>query len=333
MNLILHFRGALSLTVFVAAAANARAQSAFGAAPARMAYQTVTPGVALLHASPVVYFRGILGMSQGERERALAGKPDNYKKAVLDKVQEYEALPPDIREARLRQTQLRWDLTQLMKLPPEARPAILKDITPGDRSFLEDRLRQWDRTETNLQQTFLANAGFLDSYLRWQASSPAEQNEFLAKLPPDRRQDWSRELARWETMPQDERRRLSDQFRQFFDLNPEQQQNTLTTFSESERHDMENTLLKFANLPPSRREACIGSFQKFAAMSPDERGQFLKNAARWEAMTAGERGVWRELVQRFPDAPPMPPGFDSSHYPPMPPGMAILPLGQHQTRP
>ena len=51
-------------------------------------------------------------------------------------------------------------------------------------------------------------------------------------------------------------------------------------------------------------------------MAPGERIQFLKNAARWDAMTSHERQLWRELVHTLP---PMPPGFPSG-LPPMPPG-------------
>ena len=331
MKPILHFRGAVFITLFIAAAGRLGAQVTLTnppAPPPPMNYQLVNPGVTLRQLSPVVYFRGILGMSSAERERALAGKSDDYRNAVLEKVREYQALPADIREARLRQTQLRWDLICLMKLPPAARPAPPRDSTPEDRALLEDRLRQWDQTPANLQKAFLAKESFLDFYLRWQASSPSEQKDILNSLPPARRQEWTQELARWQTLPEAQRQQLCGQFRQFFDLNAEQQNKALTTFTDAERKDMERVLRKFANLLPPERKACINSFQKFASMAPDERNQFLKNAARWESMTASERNLWRELVQRFPVMPPMPPGFKTSGsppYPPLPPGMTIEP--------
>jgi hypothetical protein len=325
MKLILHIRGAVFVNVFVAAASQVHAQLVVTNAPP-MNYQQVGPGVTLRQLSPVVYFRGILGMTPAERDRALAGKSAGYKKAVLEKVQEYQALPPDIREVRLHQTQLRWDLITLMKSPPAARPPVLKDIPAADRALLESRLREWDLTPKPAQDAFLnnavlTNASFLDSYLRWLSASAAEQKDMLDKWPDARRREWTNQIARWQALPEDRRQQLSDQFRQFFDLDPAQQQTTLTTFSDEERKDMETALRNFARLPAAQRKACVDSFQKFANLAPEERDQFLGNAARWEAMNAGERNLWRTLVQTFPIMPPMPSGFNTLHSPPPLPGM------------
>jgi hypothetical protein len=267
-------------------------------------YKTVAPGVTLHQTSPVLYFRGILGMTDAERERALAGKPAESRKLLLAKVQEYTNLPPDIREARLRQTQLLWELTSLTNLPPADRPAFIKEagVAPEDRPLLED-------------------------YTRWLALSPAGQKDFLDKLSKERRQA----LAQWESVPDSERQQRSDQFRQFCDLDPAQQQKALNSFSDAERRTMEAALKTFAGLPEAQRKICIQSFQKFAVMDPAERDEFLNNAARWEAMTADERSLWRALVQKSPISPPMPPmpplpaGYHSVIYPPLPPGMILTP--------
>jgi hypothetical protein len=291
--------------------------------PPGIEYRTVAPGVTLHQTSPVLYFRGILGMSAAERERALANKPAESKKILLAKVEEYQSLPPDIREARLRQTQLLWELTSLTNLPPADRPAFIKEVAAEDRPLLED-------------------------CARWMALSPEGQRDFLAKLSNERRQA----LAQWESIPEPERQQRSDQFRQFVDLNPAQQQKALNNFSESERRTMETALKTFANLPEAQRKVCIQSFQRFAVMSAAEREDFLNNAARWEAMTADERSLWRSLVQKvlatppMPPMPPMPPkpaasttrpalpqppmptlpaGYHAVLYPPLPPGMVLIP--------
>jgi predicted Fe-S protein YdhL (DUF1289 family) len=330
MNRPINFRAVLAPAVLLLASARLQAQAAATNLPPpppspNYQYQQVGPGVTLHQLSPVVYFRGILGMTPAERDRALAGKSADYKKAILDKVQEYQALPPDIREARLRQTQLRWNLITLMKLPPAGRPALLKDLAAQDRIPIEERLRQWDQLPADLQTAFLEKESFLDFYLRWLDSSAAEKQEILGNLPPARRQDWTNELARWQTLPDTQRQQLCDQFRQFFELNPEDQNRTLTTFSDTERKDMEAALNHFAVLTAAQRKACVDSFQKFATMGPEERNQFLKNAASWEAMTAQERDLWRALVQKFPIMPPMPIRPGTPQYPPLPPGMKITP--------
>jgi hypothetical protein len=129
-------------------------------------------------------------MTPAERERALADKPAASKKILLDKVREYQALPPEIREARLRQTQLRWELTSLVNLAPAGRPAFIKEAAPEDRPLLQD-------------------------YALWLTNSPAGKKELLDKLSPDRHQALTQALAQWDSVPQPERRQRSAQFGQF----------------------------------------------------------------------------------------------------------------------
>jgi len=330
MNPTTNLRAVLAIAMLLAAPTRVRAQDSATNPPPmppvpNYRYQQVGPGVTLHQLSPVVYFRGILGMTQAERDRALAGKSAEYKKAVLGKVQEYQALPPDIREARLRQTQLRWDLITLMKLRPAARPALLTDLAAQDRALLEERLRQWDQLPPDMKEGFLKEEGFLDFYLRWLESSAVEKQKILGNLPPARRQEWTNELVDWQSLPETQRQQLCGEFRRFFDLDPAQQNRTLTTFTDTERKDMQGALNRFAALSAAQRKACIESFQKFATMAPEERNQFLKNAASWEAMTPNERDLWRALVQKFPIMPPMPSLIGTPPYPPLPPGLKITP--------
>jgi hypothetical protein len=337
MKLILHFRGAVSVTFLVAAASHVQAQLAVsGAAPAQpMNYQQVGPGVTLSQLSPVVYFRGILGMTPAERSRALAGKSADFQKGILSKVKEYQALPADLREIRLRQTQLRWDLLTLMKSAPEARPPLLKDVPPADRALLENRLHEWDLTPKAAQAAFLTNASFLESYQHWLSDSALEQTTILDKWPASRRQQWTNELARWQALPEDRRQQLSAQFRQLFDLDADRQKTTLNNFTEEERQQMETALDNFASLSPSQRKACVDSFEKFANMTAAERDQFLGNAARWEAMTPDDRKLWRAVVNTFPalpPMPPMPPGLQLPDPPAFPPFPPLPPVGVSAAR-
>jgi hypothetical protein len=319
-------RAAFLSAVIVTAAAPMRAPAAgadTGLAARVPSYQQVNPGVTLRVVSPVVYFRSILGMTPAERTNALASKPAEFKKAVLAKVEEYQALPKEIREARLRETQLRWVLETLMNRPPSGRAALLGGLGPADRALLEERLRRWDEMPADKQKAFLENASFLDFYLGWLASSLAERQAALNSLSPSRRQEFTNELARWQTVPETERQRLCDQFHQFFEQSREQQRETLTSFSAADRQAMTAALTHFSVLSPAQRKACIDSFQKFATMDPEERNQFFKNADRWEAMTSDERGLWGALVQKYPIQPPMPQGAESLVFPPLP----TLPTG------
>src|SRR5580658_7640244 len=93
-------------------------------------YQYVGHGVTVSNLTPVAYFRGLLGMTPAERERLLAGQPTERRTQVLAKVREYEALPREVREERMRQTDLHWHLLNLLPLDPASRQERLKDISP-----------------------------------------------------------------------------------------------------------------------------------------------------------------------------------------------------------
>ena len=65
--------------------------------------------------SPVDFFRKLLAMAPEEREAFLTNRPPEIRQRILAKVDEYEALDPDQRELRLRATELRWYMMQLLR--------------------------------------------------------------------------------------------------------------------------------------------------------------------------------------------------------------------------
>jgi hypothetical protein len=272
-------------------------------------YQTVNSGVTLRHLSPVEYFRGLLGMTPQERQRVLADKSPAARMAILSKAMEYEALPREIREERLHQTELHWHLLNLIQMDPSARAAELQQISPVDQPMVLGPLAQWDELPAADRKALLDKQDFIRTYLEWAARSPAGQQEMLDQLPAPRRARWTQEWQRWQALTEDQRQGMCDQFRQFFMLTAPQQRRTISVLSDAEREDMAEALRAYDQLPPAERQVCINSFRKFATMTAAERNQFLSNAQRWEAMTAYERQVWRELVEKLPPMPPMPPGF------------------------
>jgi hypothetical protein len=283
------------------------------------AYRSVSPAITYRHISPVEYFRGILGMTSAQRGKALAGKSPAEKKAILEKVQEYEALPRAVREERLRQTDLHWHLITLLRLDPKERAQSLKQISPLEMPMVMEQLDQWDALPTETRTALLANAQFLETYVEWEASSPVTRQEILKKLPADRRERFGKEAQLWQSLPEEQRAQLCGQFRQFFVMTGTEQKQTISALSNVERGQMERALEAYAELPPPQRQRCVDSFEKFAAMAPEERTQFLQNAEKWEVMTSRERQLWRTLVGQLPPMPPAPPDM-----PPMPPG---FPLG------
>jgi len=288
-------------------------------------FQNVTNGVTLRHLTPVAYFRGLLGMTPAERERVLADKSEEKRQQVLAKLREYEALPPEVREARLLQTELHWRLLVLLPLDAAERKAHLQEISPMYQPMMLSQLARWDELPGDVRKALLEKESFLRTYVQWQGHSAAAQEDILGKLPAGQRARWTEELNRWQALPGNRREELNRAFRQFFYSTEEEQKETIQTLSETERRQMEQALQSFADLPPPQQRQCVESFSKFAAMSTEERNQFLQNAAKWEAMTAQERQLWRTLVNKLPPVPPMPPGFYESKLPPMPPGWPAPP--------
>ncbi len=310
-----HWSGLAVWSALLAAAMPA-AETNLPPSPPGPRYQNVTADVQWRHLSPVEYFRGLLGMSPGERERALARKSPADRTVLLAKLREYEALPRGIREARLCQTELHWELSGLMKLAPRDRTNRLAEVSPLYLPMIEELLRQWDKVPAGLQKALLEKQSFISVYLRMQGAPAAARQEILDKLSPEGRAHWAEEMDRWQALPEEQRAELCAQFQRFCSLSGQEQQETVAALPDAERRETEKALRAFDRLPPAQRAQCINSFRKFATLAPGERNQFLKNAARWDAMTSHERQLWRELVHTLP---PMPPGF-SSELPPMPPG-------------
>src|SRR6185436_5663093 len=92
----------------------------------------------------VTYFRELLSLNPNELDRALASIAEPARKRLQAKLQEYAALSPDERDARLRATELRWYLAPLMRTPPTNRIAQLALVPEDYRTLVEERLKLWD---------------------------------------------------------------------------------------------------------------------------------------------------------------------------------------------
>ena len=262
-------------------------------------------------------------MNPAERDRELAKKSPTARATLLAKLQEYEVLPRPIREARLCQTELHWELSRLMRLAPGDRANQLKEVSVLYRPMIESLLQQWDKVPADLQKSLLEKQNFISVYLRMQGSPAAVQQEILDKLPPERRAHWAEEMDRWQAMPEKQRADLCAQFQRFCAMDGQEQKEMVAVLSAADGQEMKKALQAFDLLPLAQRARFINYFRKFAIMTPVERTQFFKNAARWDAMTSHERQLWREMVHTLPSMPPMPPlppGLLPR--PPLPPGLA-----------
>jgi hypothetical protein len=240
--------------------------------------------------SPISFFRKLLAMNPAERINCLTNRSPAARERILAKVEEYEMLPPEVREFRLRATDLRWWLTPMLSLSPADRTNRLAQVPADLRPLIESRLEQWSILPPPLQQEFLTN----DQALHYFALMPAGQPAGTA-----------------------EQQKIAEAFNRFFELTPEEKSQTLDQLSDDERAAMQQTLKSFDQLPPQQRELCVQNYAKFAGMTSTERAEFLKNAERWSKMTPEERQEWRNLVQQVPIWPV---GWTPNQPPPLPPG-------------
>jgi len=255
--------------------------------------------------SPVDFFRQLLAMSPDERDKFLAIHPPEIRARIQAKIAEYEALDPDERELRLRATELRWYLMPLLRAEPTNRAALLAQVPDDLRELVQSRLNQWIILPPPLQQEFLSNEWAVTYFSHIDPTNgPPPTPEPAGQQAPS-----NDEQTHWNNLSDDQRRQITTQFNQFFDLTPEEKQEALNTLSPAERAQMEKTLQSFANLSPTLRAECIRAFTEFAGMSPQDRAEFLKNAERWSQMSPKERQTWRDLVENVPEWPPLPPGL------------------------
>ena len=245
--------------------------------------------------SPVDFFRQLLALPPEAQEKALASRPPAARERIVAKLAEYEALAPDERELRLRATELHWWLMPMLRAPAAERAARLAQVPASLRGLVEPRLMQWSILPPPLQDEILSNENALHYFA---AVETANQPAATA-----------------------EQQRIAGQFNQFFELTPEEKEQTLNTLSEAERAQMQATLKSFEKLPPPQRLTCVRNYAKFAGMGAAERAEFLKNAESWSKMSPSERQAWRDLVRTIPIWPPMPTDDPQPPAPPLPPGV------------
>ncbi|MBM3876934.1 MAG: DUF3106 domain-containing protein [Verrucomicrobia bacterium] len=256
--------------------------------------------------SPLDGFRKLLAMGPGERQAALAEKPEGQRSFLAAKLKEYDALGPADRELRLRVTQLRFYLTPLLYKKPEERAARLDAMPAEDRRLVEERLEQWDKLPSALQREVRDNEWFVQNVVGFQSGTPAQQKEMLDAMPADRRSRIERDLARWNGFSPDKRQRMLANFKQFFELNERERARIVKTVPGIERHQVEKTLLAFEKLPAEQRTMCLDALNRLSKMTPDQQLQFFSNADRWAKLSEGERDVLRRLLTQMP---PLPPGY------------------------
>ncbi len=258
------------------------------------------------HPSPIDEFRQLLRASPAERERILEQRWPGRIQPLRSKLVEYDGLPPDERELRLRTLELRYHLLPLMRMPREQRAHGLSLVPRDYRDLVDQRLIEWDLLPSDLQKEVLENESTRHYFVQLDTISPAQQQAWFARLPSDRRRQLEEGFRRWQSLSPEQRQLHANGINRFFQLGPDARQKVLESLSETELVRVQPVLEALPRLPPDQRRQYVIAFEKFVALSPPERERFFQNAERWKTMSPEERQLWRELVEKLP---PLPPGM------------------------
>lgn len=280
------------------------------------------PPIPTAFQSPVQFFRDLLAMSKVERAKALASRSERSRTALHAKIQEYESMKPELRELKLRTTELRWYLKTLLPMEQAQRTAKLKLVSPPDRQLVTVRLKQWDLLSPGWRDEVLKHERTMD-WLRRKAMNPSSGSTSSATNP---------DLARWQSLPKETQSGMFASFDRFFQLSETERRRTLASVPAPRRAIVAPAIRKLSALPPAKREECLDAFRKLTAMPATQQQHFFRKADQWRQMTRSERETWANLVNKFPPMPPLPPGLvipgqspEAARIvqPPLPPGLDL----------
>jgi hypothetical protein len=262
--------------------------------------------------SPIDFFRQLVVAKPEEREKLLMRRaPDSpeLRKKLEDYALEYQKLSPEARELRLRNMELRYHLTSLLRTAPSNRMERLKFVPDRDRPLVEDRLKYWDVLSAEQQKEVLENERLtreiIGAGVPKRSASPAP----LTGQTSNQVVRMEQQFVNWQLLPDARRAQTQRIFTGLFELtDAEKARERLNPLplSAEERELMERTLARFKQLSPSQRNTCVTNFNQLASLSSAERREFLVNVGEWQKMKPEDRQAWRKLVSKVPPLPPLP---------------------------
>ena len=268
--------------------------------------------------SPIDFFRQLITAKPEEREKLLAAKQPALRPFLENHTLLYQALSAEERELRLRNMELRYHLTSLLRTAPSNRTERLKIVPDRDRPLVEDRLKYWDGYSAEQQAEVLKNERLTREIIGAGIPRIPPNPASLTGQASNQVIRIEQQLVNWQLLPESRRDQIQ---RRFFELTDEEKAHENLQplpLSKEERQLMEQTLARFKQLQPSQRSACVTNFSRLASLSPAERREFLVDAGEWQKMKPEDREAWRKLVSKVPPLPPLP---HSYRRPPLPPGL------------
>ncbi len=249
---------------------------------------------------PTEVFRDLLKLTPAQLDQRLTNQQPQLRRQLEAKVQEYQAMPPAAREARLHATELHEYLQFYIKNQPLNRPQQLKSVPDEYRQEVSDRLTQFDILPPALRQEALSQASTADYFVG--PGSPAPQ----VTPPMPLRSSSPAPIKALSELPDAERAQLFSSMEDFFDLDPKDQQKIVATIPADQRGQVTRVLFQIKSLPKDQRDQTLQVIRTVAAMTDQQRQQFFNSAERWQAMSESERAIWLRLVSHLPPPPTLP---------------------------
>lgn len=246
--------------------------------------------------APTELFRDLLAASPEERERQLSERTPAARAIIEKKLQEFQILPPEHRELRLRVAELRYFLFPLLQTEGNSRSNLLAQIPHSILPVLEERLRTWDQLPPERRRELLESERAFSGFIRLQTTNSEAVQHSKALLPDIKGAQTYSPMARWQELSQEDRIRKASDFEKFFDLPMRERYQILGGVSPLDRQEMESTLAQFTRLTPEQRERAVKGFRRFLALTAPERNEFLQSIARWQLMTPTERAAWKSII-------------------------------------
>ena len=292
--------GALALGAALRSGTPAQGEPRAGQPPMPPALPPVLPPAL----TPIDRFRELLAFSPAAREQSLATRTPAQREYLQARLAEFDRLTPTERELRFQLLTLRHYLLPLLRTAPTNRTASLRLIPVDYLGIVRERLAAWDKLGPDQQREMLQSESVFAGLPLLDRAGPAEQQAARTQLAPERRHQLETDLARWQALPADERQRVTARFETFLKLGDREQEKTLARLDDTRREQVSRMVRALEELPADKRAKSLEAFRRFSALSPAEREKFLRNAARWQAMSKAEQQAWRRLRTQLPPPPP-----------------------------
>ncbi len=216
-------------------------------------YDALTPEQRELRLSSTeLYFEmlSLLRSSPDRRAEKLERLPEDRRKAVQARLDQWDKLPPDLQQDVLEhQSTIRY-VIRVEAAPAASKEDVFANMSPEYREKVKtriDEMKAWPKEQRNRM---------VDAFHNLFELSDHEQQAILEKLNQNERAKVEQTLADYEKLSPDERKRCMDSARKFNNLSADEQARFIATaerwekMSEEERNTWRSLVKQMPPLPP-----------------------------------------------------------------------------------